>query len=131
MLEESVEPMTLDPRTRAGRAVQSFVLGFGRMPGYIVGRHLLELGHRDVAFLCLSERDVAFRERFAGMRAAFDEPGIADRLHPVTSPRWRRGVHALHRPVQRSRALQILQRAAAAAERGPVYGAYVACMSKS
>ncbi|MBD3243818.1 MAG: GntR family transcriptional regulator [Chitinivibrionales bacterium] len=116
VLEESRETLpSLHDHSR--RNVVPFALGFGRLPGYIVGKRLLELGHRSVAFLCLSERDIAFGERLAGMRTAFAELGIADGVQAVTSPRWRAGVEVLHRPIVDSPALKLLNDAAAAAER--------------
>lgn len=110
VLEESARSLCVD-LSREARTVMPVALGFGQLPGYLVGRRLLELGHRDVVFMCLSEGDVAFGERLAGMRAAFDELGMADRVRSVTIPRWKRGIGALHERIRRSEVSGILARA--------------------
>lgn len=115
VLEESARPLRLEKTTRRAQMV-SFAIGFGRLPGYIVGRRLLELGHRNVAFLCLTEKDVAFGERLTGMQEAFGELGLGSHVHGTTSPRWNGGVQALTRGAFHSGALSALNAAAAKAE---------------
>jgi len=46
--------------------------------GYHMGRHLLESGHRRVAFLTTRTPGVAIENRLAGLRRAFDEARLPD-----------------------------------------------------
>jgi len=50
-----------------------FSLGFGTLPGYIVGKYLISGGHRKVRFLSVYSSDPASRARFAGVCKAFDD----------------------------------------------------------
>ncbi len=51
----------------------------GASGGYDAARHLLDLGHRDIAILAHSEHLRNIAERIAGCRRALDEAGLAGR----------------------------------------------------
>jgi DNA-binding GntR family transcriptional regulator len=97
--------------------VAVFSLGFGSLPGTLMGRFLLSRGHRGIAALCLSGGDTAFRARVTGLSEAFGLLGIAGNVRTTCLDRWSGGVSALHRRVRESPLARRLEEAAGKAHR--------------
>jgi LacI family transcriptional regulator len=68
-------PYVLVNRTVAGD--HPSITADDRLGGYFATKHLLELGHRDVAFVGGTPRTSTAERRLAGFRAALAEAGIA------------------------------------------------------
>jgi DNA-binding transcriptional regulator YhcF (GntR family) len=64
----------------AGEAphIRMFTLSASRTPARIVGRYLLELGHRNVAYVSPYTRYLWSRNRLAGLKEIFSEAGYSD-----------------------------------------------------
>ncbi len=63
--------------------VRVFSLGNSMRPGQNVGRHLLELGHRRVAYICGPPSVRWSRNRGEGLHEVFDAAGLRDAIVPV------------------------------------------------
>ncbi|MBD3242398.1 MAG: GntR family transcriptional regulator [Chitinivibrionales bacterium] len=70
---------------RGGRLVRAFSLQAHRLPGVLMGRHLLELGHRRVAYLSPVHDSVWSVARLDGLRAAFAQAGVPQGVLTFTS----------------------------------------------
>jgi DNA-binding LacI/PurR family transcriptional regulator len=60
-----------------------------------IGRYLLQLGHRRVAYVSPTHGALWSQERLAGLRAAFSEAGVADGVVPITHDLIERTAQAL------------------------------------
>lgn len=67
------------------RQVRVFTASFSPRCGHLVGRYLLGLGHRRVAYLSPFHRSQWSVNRLAGLRAAFVEAGIPDAVRSFTA----------------------------------------------
>jgi DNA-binding LacI/PurR family transcriptional regulator/DNA-binding FadR family transcriptional regulator len=70
-------------RPRAGVRMLSMSMAASESAGRVVGQYLLQLGHRNVAFLSLGspETDVGSGTRMRGLRNAFAEAGLPGGVH--------------------------------------------------
>jgi LacI family transcriptional regulator len=70
-----------------------------RLGSVLATRHLLDLGHRRIAFVGLNRRTTTARDRFAGFRAALAEVRVAPRNDLVVECKSTRpdGYYAIHR----------------------------------
>lgn len=61
-------------------------LGLDERDGLLLGRHLLQLGHRRAVCFSLVERSLWARSRVAGLTQAFDQAGYPDAVTDLTLP---------------------------------------------
>ena len=67
-----------------GRSLRVFTIANSELPGLHVGRHLLSLGHRHVAYLSPAHQNVWSRRRLAGLRRAFAALGSSAHVSEYT-----------------------------------------------
>lgn len=81
------------------RVDADYVGSDNRLSSVLATRHLLDLGHRRIAFVGLNRRTTTARDRFAGFRAALAEAGVALRSDFVVQcgPTRPDGYHAIQR----------------------------------
>ncbi len=65
-----------------------FITPDNYMGGYLIGRHLAELGHRKIAVLKGRDEDASCSLRFAGLKIALDEKNIRLDERLVRSSNW-------------------------------------------
>ncbi len=71
---------------RSYPAARVFPLGCGALPGEVVGRYLLELGHRKVAFFAPHYRRYVRNDRLKGFTDVYAAGGLDDGVHCFSRP---------------------------------------------
>ncbi len=77
LLDESGE-LRVPHITGSGNRIRLYTLGWSAVAGRCMGRHLLDLGHRRIAYISPLHRSSWSRNRLAGVRAVFTESGMPD-----------------------------------------------------
>ncbi len=76
LLDEASEEMVPEIVMGYGGSLKFFSMAGGKRPGEDVGRYLLNLGHRKVAFISAVNRAEWSRKRFEGLRDVYTAAGI-------------------------------------------------------
>lgn len=111
----------------AGKGIAVYRPPHGRRPGYDIGRYLLTMRHRHVAYISPVHDDLWSQERLAGLRDAFEGAGDGRSVHAftddITGVRHAFDAHALEKAW-----LEQLERAAS--REGSGAGAIVSEMAR-
>jgi len=87
LLDETGEIPML-PLQRGNRLLRAFTLGVSARAGEQVGRWLLSLGHRRIAYISTTHGALWSRNRLQGLRDAYAAAGIPDGVVPFTLDRF-------------------------------------------
>lgn len=88
-LDEVGNMRTLPQPLERNPAFKKFPLGSTENPGREVGRYLLRMGHRRVAYLSPFHNARWSLRRLSGLRRSFQDAGLADAVHPFVDNTYR------------------------------------------
>lgn len=88
VLEESGNIPVMPPPLDKNKLLKVIYLACTERPGYDVGRYLIGLGHRKIAYIAPFHSETWSIPRLRGLRKAFAEAGYADAVDAFTSEEY-------------------------------------------